>query len=107
MNDTIRTPGRRQPDAIQRQLLERSGWQRYDTTGGETGWITPNGRCVKDSAMPPISLDVMHELIMQRPASFRKAMRFHLYEITDQMSAHFANAAQMAEAFIRTERDHE
>lgn len=47
-------------------------------------------------------LNAIHEAAMAMPASFRKSMRFHLYEICGQMLAHEATAEQRSEAFLRT-----
>lgn len=48
------------------------------------------------------SLDAMHDAIMAQPPVFRKAMRAWLWALTDQMSAHFADANAMAYAFLLT-----
>lgn len=47
-------------------------------------------------------LNAIHGAIMHQPEKFRKAIRFTLYALTDQMSAHFADAPTMAEAFLLT-----
>jgi hypothetical protein len=46
-------------------------------------------------------LNAIHEATMTLSVAQRKAMRFWLYELTDQMSAHDATAAQRCEAFLR------
>lgn len=47
-------------------------------------------------------LNAMHAVVMQATVAVRKQMRFWLYEMTDQMSAHDATARQRAEAYLRT-----
>lgn len=47
-------------------------------------------------------LNAMHDAAMLQPEAIRKAIRFYLYEITDQMSAHDATASQRAEAFLKS-----
>jgi hypothetical protein len=47
-------------------------------------------------------LNVVHALAMAQPEAIRKHMRFWLHEITSQMSWHFASAAQMVEALLRS-----
>jgi hypothetical protein len=49
-----------------------------------------------------ISLDAIHRLIMAQSERIRKAIRFWLYELTDQMSAHFASAHNYCDAFLLT-----
>lgn len=43
----------------------------------------------------------MHEAEEQAGLVVIKAMRFHLWEICDQMTAHHATAAQRAESFLK------
>jgi len=49
----------------------------------------------------PEDLNAMHEAAMSMTTAERKEMRFWLYELTDQMSAHDATAKQRAVAFLR------
>lgn len=47
-------------------------------------------------------LNAMRDAIMSQTPEFRKAMRNYLWKMMDQMSAHFADAATMADAFLLT-----
>jgi hypothetical protein len=47
-------------------------------------------------------LNEIHSAIMSQSDLFRKAMRLYLWEGTSQMSAHFATAEEMADAFLAT-----
>jgi hypothetical protein len=47
-------------------------------------------------------LNAIHSAIMSQSDLFRKAMRLYLWEGTSQMSAHFATAEEMADAFLAT-----
>lgn len=47
-------------------------------------------------------LNAMHGAVKSQPASVMKAMRFWLFNLCDEMTAHEATAAQRAEAFLRT-----
>ena|SRR5258705_8577119 len=70
-------------------------------------WILldDSGNCIEDSLPNFLTdLNAIHRVVMRQPASVRKAMRFWLCEMTDQMSAHDATAAQRSEALLRTHK---
>lgn len=60
------------------------------------------GNMIEDSLPNFLTdLNAIHRVVMKQPALVSKAMRFWLYEMTDQMSAHDATAAQRSEALLR------
>ncbi len=95
-------------DEIRIAIAETVGWKDVRFIGDDaciTG-IKPNYPDYPNPArfeLPnyPSDLNAMHEVVMAQDKAFRKVMRFWLYELTDQMSAHDATALQRAEAYLR------
>jgi hypothetical protein len=92
------------PEEKRVKIAKACGWEQ-SVINGEY-WYRPdmrrNGQNAERPPNYPESLDAMHAAIMAQPLEFRKAMRLALYALTDQMSAHFADAPTMADAFLMT-----
>lgn len=90
-------------------IAEACGWREYHEKGGTLKGITdwegydPSGKFCLFEDLPDYlnDLNAMHEAEEQAGLEVTKAMRFHLWEICGQMTAHHATAAQRAEAFLR------
>jgi cell division inhibitor SulA len=93
-------------DAIRTRIGHASGWMLIGGCFSPDyhGWTKRDGGPMEMVALPDYlnDLNAMHAAVMAQSPTFRKAMRFWLYEITDQMSAHFASAQEMAQAFVLT-----
>lgn len=74
------------------------GWNYHNSIVGR---VLP---CIDGD--PLMDLNAMHEAIKIQPPHVRKAMRFWLNTIRDEMSAHEATAAQMAKALLCARREY-
>ena len=100
---------------LQREIESILGWKKKaewwaDGMGGspESKHMVWHQHGVRKDKGPPNyvgNLNAMHKVIMDQTPAFRKAMRFWLFELTDQMSWAFADAETMAKAFVNTWRD--
>lgn len=88
------------PEAQRIAIAEVCGW-----------WGNRNGLLMR----PPLNnsdyceipdylhdLNAMNEAVSSQPYSVKKAMRYWLQTLCDEMTAHEATASQRAEAFLRT-----
>lgn len=95
------------PEAQRIAIAEACGLTEIhrEIPGGRTVefWMGMRGDSFRSVCVPDYlnDLNAMQEAEEQAGLVIIKAMRFHLWEICGQMTAHHATAAQRAEAFLK------